>query len=672
MTFLQPFILWGLPLVLVPVLIHLLNRMRHRPQPWAAMRFLVSATRSSISNARLRQWLILLLRVLAVLMLVLFLSRPLAGGWLGWALSPAPDAILILLDRSASMETRVPGSERTRREQALQALTDAARPFEESSHLVLIDSATRAPQEIGRAANLSNSPLSTPTDTAADIPGLIGTALNWLLENRAGTAELWLASDLQRSNWQPEDARWQSLVAQLHALPQRIRVRLLALDQGVDGNRSVSVKEINRRSRANLTELQFALDIQASTAKAETIPLTITLDGARTEQELKLEGQFFRWRHRLSLDKQAGSGWGSVALPADANGRDNVAYFVYGAETPLRASVISADSRNARLLQLALGAGHKNGAATAEIIQPSSLSRAVWEDNTLLVWQESPPTGAIAQRIRAFVQEGGTVLFLPPGNPDSQRFEGLSWSEVQSAGTDRSFRVLRWNEDEGPLAKSDEGLSLPLPQTPFQKRQAIVGQKTILAAFQDGAPFLARQTLGRGEIFFCASLPDREWSSLGEGPVLVPMMQRLLQSGSRRLQQATAMACGELSVLDQARHWERVDGGGPNDVRTQAGVYRSGDRLLAVNRPVAEDSPDVLEATEARTLFGALPLQMLQEKRSQATDLQGEIWRVFLVTMLLFLVAEGALILPPKPAWLGEPGGIPAAARARTGEGVEA
>ena len=33
MTFLQPFILWGLPLVLLPVIIHLINRMRHRPWP---------------------------------------------------------------------------------------------------------------------------------------------------------------------------------------------------------------------------------------------------------------------------------------------------------------------------------------------------------------------------------------------------------------------------------------------------------------------------------------------------------------------------------------------------------------------------------------------------------------------------------------------------------------
>src|SRR5436853_639333 len=89
MTFLQPFILYGLPLLLLPIIIHLVNRMRHRTVPWAAMRFLLKATQSSTSHAKLRQFLILALRVLAVIALILFLGRPLAGGWLGWALALA-------------------------------------------------------------------------------------------------------------------------------------------------------------------------------------------------------------------------------------------------------------------------------------------------------------------------------------------------------------------------------------------------------------------------------------------------------------------------------------------------------------------------------------------------------------------------------------------------------
>jgi hypothetical protein len=129
------------------------------------------------------------------------------------------------------------------------------------------------------------------------------------------------------------------------------------------------------------------------------------------------------------------------------------------------------------------------------------------------------------------------------------------------------------------------------------------------------------------------------------------MMQRLLQSGSRRFQQAVSISCGELGLVDQARHWEAVDSPNPKDIRTQAGVYRCGERLLAVNRPAAEDDPEVLESDQARHLFGSLTLQMLEERRgSQGENLQGEIWRMFLFTMLIFLVAEGALILPAKGA----------------------
>jgi len=141
--------LWGLPLLLVPVIIHFLNRLRHRPQPWAAMRFLLAATRRSTSNTKLRQLLILLCRVLIVAALVLFLARPLAGGWMGWAVASAPDAIVILLDRSASMETKSGGA--SKREQALRLLAQGAGKFEQSSRLVLIDSATLAPQEIAQA-----------------------------------------------------------------------------------------------------------------------------------------------------------------------------------------------------------------------------------------------------------------------------------------------------------------------------------------------------------------------------------------------------------------------------------------------------------------------------------------------------------------------------------------
>lgn len=246
LTFLQPILLLGLPLALIPVIIHLLNRARHRPRPWAAMRFLISATRHSTSSAKLRQWLILACRTLAVALLVFFLARPLAGGWLGWALSPAPDTIMILLDRSASMETRVGGA--PKREQALRFLAQEARGFEETSHLVLIDSATRQAQPFAKAASLTQWDATGPTDTAADIPAMLRAAFDWLVENHAGITEIWLASDAQRSNWLPDDPRWKSVTAQLAGLSQHVRVRLLSLDQPGEENVSASLREVTQQT----------------------------------------------------------------------------------------------------------------------------------------------------------------------------------------------------------------------------------------------------------------------------------------------------------------------------------------------------------------------------------------------------------------------------------------
>lgn len=642
MTFLHPVLFWALPLIFLPVVIHLLNRLRHRPQPWAAMRFLVSATRSSVNNIRLRQFLILLLRVLCVLMLVLFLARPLAGGWLGWALSPAPDAIVILLDRSASMETQIGGV--TKREQALKLISEAARDFEQSSHLVLIDSATRTPQELAKASGLNQLSVTGPSDTAADIPALFNTAFSWLIENRAGTAEIWIASDGQRSNWLPDDPRWKNIITQLGSLSKKVRVRFLMLNQPPQANAAISLKEVIRRQRGDKSELQFVLDLQRNRISAAPVPVTLNLDGAHSQSEVAMDGQALRWRQHVDLGARPGGGWGSFELPADSNRRDNTAYFAFGPNTPLHALIVSSDPETSRFLQLASA----SGATLGSVMPEAGFTSAALTDASLIVWQEALPTGATADRLRGFVQEGGVVIFYPPGYPGAQKFNTLSWGDLQDAEADKTFRIARWDEDQGPLARSDERLSLPLAQVSFIRRQAIAGPQSTLAAFEDGSPFLVRQVLGRGEVYFCTSLPSAEWSSLGDGTVLVPMMQRLLLAGGRRLQQVSSIVCGELSAADASKTWTCLDSTTPKDIRTQAGVYRSGERLMAVNRPVVEDEPEILEMDDARKLFGSVHFQPFQERRGEGSPLQGEIWRMFLFTMLLGLIVEGILILPSR------------------------
>ena len=51
--FLHPALLWGLTLGAVPILIHILNRRRHRPLTWGAMRFVQAAYRRTRRRVQL-------------------------------------------------------------------------------------------------------------------------------------------------------------------------------------------------------------------------------------------------------------------------------------------------------------------------------------------------------------------------------------------------------------------------------------------------------------------------------------------------------------------------------------------------------------------------------------------------------------------------------------------
>ncbi len=198
-----------------------------------------------------------------------------------------------------------------------------------------------------------------------------------------------------------------------------------------------------------------------------------------------------------------------------------------------------------------------------------------------------------------------------------------------------------------------------MAQLDVRQRQQIVGQAAVLAAFDDGQPLLVRQATGKGEVYFCATLPLLTWSGMGDGHVFVPMLQRLLAAGSRRLQRDTVADCGQVGAGDLQLEWISAENDQRGDLQTQAGVYRSGDRWLVVNRPTAEDEFDRVEDATVAKLFGTLPFQLFQAQRDD-TVLQGEIWRMFLFLMLLALLIEAWLIRPSRVTEDSQPNPQPA------------
>lgn len=204
--FVNPFLLAGLALALVPIIIHLFNRQRHKPMPWAAMRFVMAAYKETRRRVRFEDWLLLLLRVLAVTALVLAVARPYSGadGPLK-GLTESRRDLAIVIDASASTGFR--SEVDTVFERIVERARELAMELDGSRgdrcHLVLAGSWPRLlawgdPRNTLAALDV----LMEPTDEDLNLAGALGEVLDFALEEAASTSEsrvqVRLLTDLQR------------------------------------------------------------------------------------------------------------------------------------------------------------------------------------------------------------------------------------------------------------------------------------------------------------------------------------------------------------------------------------------------------------------------------------------------------------------------------------------
>jgi hypothetical protein len=147
----------------------------------------------------------------------------------------------------------------------------------------------------------------------------------------------------------------------------------------------------------------------------------------------------------------------------------------------------------------------------------------------------------------------------------------------------------------------------------------------------------------------------RDSSLAAEGVVLYALAQRSIDRGLAVLGGARQADAGSTAaeIAKACGDWMRLagDAGAPStEVGLHAGVFSCGDRLVAVNRPAAEDTALAVADDRIDGLFRGLSFQRITGTAGDTDSLVQEIWRAFLIAMLLALVAEGLLSLPRAAA----------------------
>ncbi|MDF1823967.1 MAG: BatA domain-containing protein [Verrucomicrobiales bacterium] len=662
MSFLQPILLLGLPLALLPIIIHLINQHRHRTVEWAAMMFLLDAKKLTKGIARLRQILILSLRVLAVILLIFAAGRPLAGGWLAMTGGKA-DTVLILLDRSASMEQQNLETGESKRSTALRKLADLLSKTANNSEIVLIDSATLTPTTITDPEGLLELPETSVTATASKIPALLQIAVDYLATDESGRTDIWLASDLRQSDWDPGSGQWQALRAEL-AANEASRLLLLSYPatDTANGNLSISVSKVGRRRAPEGMQLvlDFTIRRQSNSDEPTNVPLEFTVNEMRTVQEIALSGkETVRLGHVIPLGRNNGKGWGRIDLPADDNPADNTAFLVF-ADPPVRKTVVVSDDQFAveAITAAARAALETDIQYEADTVGTDQLSRIPWEDTALLFWQapipapDSPESALLSQHLAT----GRTLVFLPPAGASDHPFKGFSWEDWTGGGND-PLPVEWWRTETSLLANTQSGESLPVDDLNFFRVREFSGDVQPLLRTGENTPVIAKLISETpGSAYAWGTLPRTDHSSLAtDGIVFFVMLHRALEEGANAVAPAQFRETGSGAIPDIPYSILAQSGGdasltAPGLLPTAISLDAEGEsrRLMALNRPVSEDDLKTLRPEAIASLLEGVNYRQVSDELNSGSSLASEVWRAFLVIMSLALLAEAILSLPAR------------------------
>jgi hypothetical protein len=258
----QSLLWWGLPLVAAPIIIHLINLLRHRKVTWAAMEFLLASQRKYKTRVLLKQLLLLLLRVAAVLGIVLALAGPRWSNSLAGILGGGRTAHVVLLDDSFSMGDASGGG-------GVEAVTafDRGRRVVERIAADLAMASGRQELAIGRFAGLtfpavSGSPPAFDLPLQPVAPGLpqdvrdllatlrvsatdcgprepLAAALETLGRGVGTAGVVWIVSDFRTRDWRAAD----DVAAQLRELAAA-GVRVQLVDCAIEPATNLSIERL--------------------------------------------------------------------------------------------------------------------------------------------------------------------------------------------------------------------------------------------------------------------------------------------------------------------------------------------------------------------------------------------------------------------------------------------
>ncbi|HEY5314663.1 MAG TPA: BatA and WFA domain-containing protein, partial [Pirellulales bacterium] len=338
---------WAIPLgaaaLCLPLVIHLLTRPKPVRLPLSTLRFVRQAVEQKRARSRLRDWLVLALRTLAVALLAAALARPLIGTHDTADDAPAQATRVVLVDVSQSMAAGDHGISAWQRARAVAARHLQFRPGLRTN-LILAGASPRTALD---APSSNFTALAEELTSAAvrseriDVKAALEASARMLAAGLPAQPELIVISDFQRTNWASAD---------FAGLPQQTRI---VLESVAPPQPPPNLAIVRVGSTGGDSAGQEAL-VEVEVANFSTTPQTVNVEIELGSQLHRLTGVCGA-RARLTLTRPLGpssTGWHSgiarLAGVGDSLNADNSRPFVVDVRRPPTYLLVTRQSASQR------------------------------------------------------------------------------------------------------------------------------------------------------------------------------------------------------------------------------------------------------------------------------------------------------------------------------------
>ena len=549
MHLLSPMFALGAVLAAVPVLIHLFGRDRAPRRRFPAARLLVAAQRRRAPRARVEQWVLVVLRLAAILALALALARPI---WERPAGLPQAAGLrqtaVIIIDDSLSMSRRL--RLRTLFERGRGRARELVRAFADGSEAAILSTTGHDPLprlERDRAALLDAIDHAAPSLEAGSSTTALARAASLLGNAGSGIRRIYLISDLGRHGFDPTQPRPFSADAD-------IGVTVVPVVDGDLPNDAIADLQLSPTADRGTRRLRVVAQVRSDDWAAHARTVTLSVDGrpvARGVVELE-RGQAVskHFTYELGPDEDPKG----VELLLEADSTDSLAADDRrGAaldEQAGRLLVVDGAPGSSRredetfYVETALRAA-QGGSSRLEVIREDALGRTELSGFSGVFLCNPRPSEALSA-LQPFVEHGGGLFVSVGDNLDaalSSQLAGLLPSPIDGS-----------RELSGPGGVPGGALRLERPSAALLRRLPALGDehaqetwraartsrvalvhplagdddtREVLARFEDGTPAVLERRVGKGRVVTLLTTVDRGWSDLAIQPVFPPVLLEL-------------------------------------------------------------------------------------------------------------------------------------------------